>query len=139
MRQIKNIVIHCTATSQNATVDAIQRYWKEKLGWKNPGYHYMISPDGTVLKLESEDQLANGVAGHNANSIHISYVGGIDGSGQAVDNRTFRQQQEMYYLIIDILARYPGARLMGHRDFPGVIKDCPCFDVKEWFKKYVSV
>jgi len=24
---------------------------------------------------------------------------------------------------------YPDARVVGHRDLPGVKKDCPCFDV----------
>lgn len=136
MRQIKYIVLHCTATSQQATVEAIQRYWREDLGWKNPGYHYLVSPDGELHKLQDEDKPANGVAGHNTNSIHVSYIGGVDNSGKPIDNRTFQQKQEMYYLVVDLLARYPGSSLMGHRDFPGVKKDCPSFDAKQWFRTY---
>ena len=29
----------------------------------------------------------------------------------------------------------PEAEVLGHRDFPDVKKDCPCFDVKEWYKQ----
>ena len=136
-RQIKHIVLHCTATSQKATVEAIQRYWRDQLGWKNPGYHYLISPDGTVHKLQPEELPANGVAGHNSTSIHVSYIGGIDANSRPADNRTCRQTTEMYYLVVDLLARYPDAKLLGHRDFPGVKKDCPSFNAKEWFKNYI--
>jgi N-acetylmuramoyl-L-alanine amidase len=136
MREIKHIVLHCTATSQKATVEAIQRYWREQLGWKNPGYHYLISPSGEIHKLQPEDKSANGVAGHNANSIHVSYIGGIDATGKAIDSRTLNQKIEMYFLVVDLLARYPGSTLMGHRDFPGVKKDCPSFDAKQWFRTH---
>jgi hypothetical protein len=28
---------------------------------------------------------------------------------------------------------YPQAEVLGHRDIPGVKKDCPSFNVKEWW------
>lgn len=88
MRTITHIVLHCTATPQSTTVASIQRYWKDILKWKAPGYHHIILPSGQVVDLLPIDKVSNGVAGHNAHSIHISYFGGVDAKGRAVDNRT---------------------------------------------------
>jgi len=61
MRTITHIVVHCSATGQDAKVEAIQRYWKEKLGWKSPGYHYIIEADGKETQLLTIAQPSNGV------------------------------------------------------------------------------
>lgn len=134
MRTINNIVLHCTATQPEAKVEAIRNYWKNSLGWKSPGYHYVIEADGTINHLHPEDKPSNGVAGHNANSIHISYIGGIDALGKAKDTRTAAQKEAMLKLLLNIKLRYPAARILGHRDFPGVAKACPSFDVAAWLK-----
>ena len=76
MREIKYIVLHCTATSKDATVENIKKYWKERLGWKNVGYHFIIKPNGKIEKLAGINTITNGVRGFNDRSIHISYIGG---------------------------------------------------------------
>ena len=135
MREIKYIVLHCTATQPSATVEAIQRYWREEKKWKAPGYHYIISANGGVKQLADENSITNGVAGYNGISIHVSYIGGIDKAGAAEDTRKPVQLIAMKKLVRGLKARYPAARIQGHRDFPGVKKDCPSFDVREWLKK----
>jgi len=30
---------------------------------------------------------------------------------------------------------YPKAKILGHRDLPGVRKACPCFDVRKWWER----
>jgi len=50
-RPINNIIIHCTATTQEASVEAILNYWYNTLGWNNPGYHYLIDPTGKLMYL----------------------------------------------------------------------------------------
>ena len=100
MRKINYLVLHCTATPQNTTVESIQRYWREDLKWKNPGYHWIIKADGHAVNLLPIEEVSNGVAGHNSDSIHISYIGGIDSKGKAVDNRTAAQiktQKERHF------------------------------------------
>jgi N-acetylmuramoyl-L-alanine amidase len=32
------------------------------------------------------------------------------------------------------LERYPDAVVLGHRDFPDVVKTCPNFDVMKWME-----
>lgn len=133
MRAITHLVLHCTATPQTATVASIQRYWREVLGWKNPGYHIIISPDGTCHRLLDDAQVSNGVAGHNAHSLHVSYIGGVDAHGNPVDNRTPAQIREQIRILSRWLQEHHGAQVLGHRDFPGVKKACPSFNARAWW------
>lgn len=132
MRDIRFIVLHCTATPQTATIQSIKNYWKNTLHWSNPGYHYIITPNGQAFNLQPIEKPSNGVAGHNAYSIHISYIGGVDAKNRAVDNRTDAQKQTMIDLVKKIKSQFPNAKILGHRDFPGVTKKCPSFEVSEW-------
>ena len=134
-RRITHIVLHCTATPQTTTVASIRRYWQDSLKWRSPGYHRIILADGSVTVLAPDSQLANGVAGHNANSIHVSYIGGVNGKGQPVANRTAAQRATTERLVKELKLRYPAAAAVGHRDFPGVKKACPSFDVATWLKE----
>ena len=139
MRVIDRIFIHCCACPQNTTIESIQKYWKNILKWKNPGYHYIIEANGNVVQLFNEYNPTNGVAGFNANSIHVSYIGGVDVNGKAVDNRTPAQVNAMWKLIMTLKKKYPNADVLGHRDVlkRGVNwKDCPSFDVKTWLRTY---
>ena len=131
MREIKYIVIHCTATRQNTKIESIERYWREQLGWSSPGYQFIIEKDGNVVQLQDVEKIANGVRGYNANSIHISYIGGIDSKGLPKDTRTEEQKDAMYLLVHSLRTAYPDAQIKGHREFPNVAKACPSFDVQE--------
>jgi N-acetylmuramoyl-L-alanine amidase len=134
MREIKYIVLHCTATPQTTTVASIERYWAKNLGWKSPGYHYIIQPDGIIVHLLPIDAVANGVRGYNSVSIHISYIGGVDAKNAPIDNRTPMQIAAQVHLLRELKAKFPDAEIKGHRDFPGVAKACPSFEVSEFIK-----
>ena len=133
MREIKLIILHCTATQQWATIESIKKYWKEKLGWKNPGYHYIITPDGVIHTLLPEKEISNGVEGENHHSINISYIGGVDESGKAKDNRTLGQINSQINLIKDLSERYANTKIAGHNQFTK-LKACPSFNVPEWLR-----
>lgn len=159
MREIRFIVLHCTASPQTQTVQAILDYWRKVLGWKNPGYHHLITPDGVDNNILPISEIANGVAGYNAHAIHISYIGGVEvikskdskGKpinvlGKAVDNRTSEQIATMLSLVLKYHKMFPLAEIKGHRDFSidknrdGIIqpnewmKTCPSFSAAEWIK-----
>jgi len=131
MREIKYIVLHCTATSQNAKVSSILNYWKNKLGWKSVGYHYLIDKQGVIHQLADEKKITNGVYGYNSVSLHISYIGGKD-----KDDRTELQQEAQRVLVRMLRNKYPDAIIQGHRDFDNVSKSCPRFDVKDWLTTF---
>ncbi|MEP7375526.1 MAG: N-acetylmuramoyl-L-alanine amidase [Chitinophagaceae bacterium] len=138
-RPIKYLVVHCTAGNQKESIDDLLAGFRAR-GWKNPGYHYVVQADGNVVQLFPESLVANGVLGFNKNSIHISYLGGIDNTGKPVDNRTPHQKNALAVSLKILKQKYPGAVIMGHRDFSKdtngngkidvweYIKYCPCFD-----------
>jgi len=130
MRKITHLVVHCTATSQLATVASILQYWKRELGWKNPGYHILIPPDGHSVRLLDDSLVSNGVAGHNSTSLHVSYIGGIDAHGRPMDTRTVAQKVELMRILVRWKQAHPNAIIQGHKDFPGVKKACPSFEAK---------
>ena len=139
MRKIDYIVIHCTATPQTTTIQSIRNHWKNVLGWKNVGYHFIIEASGGVTKLSDIANPTNGVAGYNTKSIHISYIGGVDKQGKPVDNRTEAQKVALIETIKKVrnevaLKQRTFPIIQGHTDFPGVAKACPCFDAKEEYK-----
>lgn len=145
MRKIKYIAVHCTAGNQKQTINDLKAEFKRK-GWKNPGYHYVISSDGTITQLLDENKVSNGVKGFNSISINVAYIGGIDERGKSVDNRTDEQKASLSSLLKHLHKKYPDALIQGHRDFSpdtngnGIvdpwerIKDCPCFDAKDEYK-----
>jgi N-acetylmuramoyl-L-alanine amidase len=137
LRNINYIVIHCTATPVNTTVESIKRYWKEVRGWGDvPGYHYLILRDGSIIQLLDEKQNSYGVYHHNSECVSIAYLGGIDKDNQPIDNRSEAQCHAMFNKIVALTERYPKAQVLGHRDFPEVKKACPCFDVRSWLQNY---
>ena len=131
MRNINYIAIHCTATQPEASIASIQNYWKNNLGWKNPGYHYIIDHFGNVVNLLPIELVSNGVQGYNSQTINISYVGGIDKSGKPKDTRTEAQKQSILKILKELRVKFPKAKIQGHRDFPNVKKACPSFDAKK--------
>lgn len=143
MRQIKRIFVHCTAGPQTQTVEQIQKYWKTHNKWINPGYHYIIKPDGEIVPLQPEDKPSNGVQGYNSTSINVCYIGGVDKQGRAVDNRTDAQKIALATILKELHSRYPDAEILGHRDIWGPNprnwhKMCPCFNVKEWWNNVLA-
>lgn len=145
MRTIKYIAVHCTAGHQTQTIADLQQEFRRK-GWKNPGYHYVVKPDGTIAQMLDESKVSNGVKGYNSIALNVAYIGGIDPRGHAIDNRTDAQKKTLRTLLKILHQRYPGAVIQGHRDFsPDLnhdgkiernewMKECPSFDAKGEYK-----
>lgn len=132
---ISFIVIHCSATPPIMDIGAsdIRKWHVEKNGWRDIGYSDVIRRDG---RLEAGrpygDTLAH-ASGFNSNSVAVCLVGGVDDDGESKSNFTKAQFDSLRVWISFMLLKYPGAKLLGHRDLPNVNKDCPCFDVQHWF------
>lgn len=133
MRTITHLVVHCTATPQTTTIQSIQNHWRNVLGWRSNGYHVVIEANGKITRLAPDSAICNGVAGHNSTSLHVSYIGGVNGS-KAVDNRTMEQKASLIEVLKTWKRLYPNAIIQGHRDFKGVAKSCPSFNAKDEYK-----
>ena len=139
MRDIKYIAVHCTATTQKTSISAIQSYWKNQLGWKMPGYHFIVLPDGTVVQLLPIEEVSNGVKGFNSVLINIAYLGGVDAKNNPLDNRTPQQKATLLELLKKYKKQFPKAIIQGHRDFPNVKKACPSFDAKKEYQSLKAI
>lgn len=129
-RNIERLVFHTTATTQSATVSAIVNYWKNTLGWRAPGYHVIIRPDGNWTQLLDFNRISNGVRGMNSKIINVSYIGGVDRNGKALDNRTKKQNDVLEAVYRTFKHKLPNITFHGHNEFS--TKACPSFNVKRW-------
>lgn len=131
MREISEIIIHCSATKAGQDFRAKDiDIWHRARGWRKIGYHYVIDLDGTIEEGRKEHEIGAHCRDHNAQSIGICYVGGLNWLGMPADTRTNRQKHSLWKLITELKERYPNATVHGHNEFAR--KACPCFNVKEW-------
>ncbi len=148
-KELKYLVLHCTATPEGREVtgDDIRRWHTSPVskggrGWKQVGYTDLFHLDGSVERLvnNNEDmnvdpwEITNGAAGYNSVSRHIVYAGGVDANdvNKAVDTRTPAQEEAMKRYVLDFHRRFPGVRIVGHNQLAA--KACPSFDVSEWLE-----
>lgn len=135
MRTINRLFVHCSATKPTQDIGAKEiREWHVKgCGWKDIGYHFVIRRNGVVEDGRPVEQVGAHVAGHNANSIGICLVGGIDATGKPEANFTPEQWKALPRLLRVLKAQYPKATIHGHNEFAA--KACPSFDVQKWLKE----
>lgn len=134
MRKIDLIVWHCTATPEGRdhSIADVRQWHMVENGWSDVGYHYLIRLDGTVEEGRPIARQGAHVRGHNATSIGIAYVGGVDGAMRPKDTRTEAQKVALRELTLKLVKQFPAARVLGHRDL-GAAKACPSFDaVADW-------
>lgn len=153
-RKVRRIVVHCSAGPAAQKADAIVSYHTLPVarggrGWKAPGYHYIVEADGKVVPVLSEERVANGAKGFNADSIHLCYTGGILPSGKGGDTRTPAQKAAIAALVADIRRRRGKLPVTGHRDLSPDrngdgritpdewIKICPGFDAAAEYSQSV--
>lgn len=142
MLPIKNLTIHCTATPEGRdnTAAEVTKWDIERFG--QPSYHFVIELDGKAVRTLPDNKRGAHVARNNTGNIGISYVGGtesLNAGGKPKDTRTKAQKQAMRDLVLAYQKQYPGIRVRGHREWPGVAKACPSFDVQAWLKAGMPV
>lgn len=145
-KELKYLVIHCTATpaGREVTADEI-RAWHtapapKGRGWKQVGYTDLFHLDGTVDRLvdNNEDrwvddwEITNGAAGYNSVSRHIVYAGGCDKNLTPKDTRTEEQKESLKKYVLAFHRNNPTVKIIGHNEVSS--KACPSFDVAAWLK-----
>lgn len=164
-RTITEIIIHCSATKEgvayssdriNASHKArnFSSYTDDNGQTRYIGYHYLIHLDGTIEACRPESKIGCHASGHNANSIGICYIGGLDArdtNGCTIkDTRTIQQKESLIKLIKVLKVKYPSIKkVIGHRDTSpdlngnGIIepyeyiKGCPCFNAIPEYKNLI--
>jgi N-acetylmuramoyl-L-alanine amidase len=128
-----HIVVHCSATEPSSTIDrAVIAQWHRLKGWLDIGYHFVIKTNGDIETGRELNAVGAHVKGHNSTSVGICMVGGVNAKGEPENNFTKAQFDSLRNLLMDLKIVYPDATIVGHRDFAGVNKACPSFDVREW-------
>lgn len=127
MREIRELIWHCTATPEGREVSVKEiTAWHKARGWKTIGYHYVVHLDGTVENGRDVSEVGAHVEGHNTGTIGAVYVGGTDAKGVAKDTRTAAQKEAMLHLSKELTGKYKLKKITGHREYAA--KACPCFD-----------
>ncbi|MFM7027808.1 MAG: N-acetylmuramoyl-L-alanine amidase [Chakrabartia sp.] len=141
LTRIDYIAIHCSATPATMDIGAAEiRQWHRAKGWRDIGYHFVIRRDGRVEPGRDVNIPGAHEPRINAFSLAVCMVGGSPkvGSpeykaGKGEDNFTPQQWASLKTLVTSLHAKHPAAKIIGHRDVPGVAKACPSFDVRTWW------
>lgn len=148
-KELKYLVIHCTATREGREVSAAEiRRWHTSpvsaggRGWKQVGYTDLVHLNGSVERLvaNNEDawvddwEITNGAKGYNSVSRHVVYAGGLAADGKtAKDTRTTAQKAALEKYVKDFHAAHPKVKIIGHNQVAA--KACPSFDVQAWLRE----
>lgn len=131
MRTITLIIIHCSATPEGRSLsfEECRRDHIMHRHFRDIGYHFYITRDGTVHDGLPIEKVGAHCEGHNSHSIGICYEGGLDANGKPADTRTEAQRKALKSLVERMHRLFPKALIVGHHDL-NPRKACPCFKVE---------
>lgn len=149
--QITHLIIHCSASANGNPVTAADiDIWHRQRGFKRDmtlfphhrpdlsyiGYHLVNRIDGTAECGRYELETGAHAVGYNTNGIGVCMVG--------TDAFSLEQWATLKAQVEIFKERYPGLKVMGHRDTsPDTdhngrvdpqewLKTCPGFSVADW-------
>ena len=131
MRTITLIIIHCSATPEGRSLsfEECRRDHIMHRHFRDIGYHFYITRDGTVHDGRPIEKVGAHCEGHNSHSIGICYEGGLDANGKPADTRTEAQRKALKSLVERMHRLFPKALIVGLHDL-NPRKACPCFKVE---------
>ncbi|WP_294478642.1 N-acetylmuramoyl-L-alanine amidase [uncultured Bacteroides sp.] len=137
-REIKLLVIHCSATRCNAPFSVEQlRLCHLQRGFTDIGYHFYITRNGELHHCRPVSEPGAHVRGFNRHSIGICYEGGLDEEGRPTDTRTQAQRLSLIDLLTILRYQYPEAQILGHYQLSAKInKARPVFNAQ---KEYANL
>lgn len=103
------LILHHAAAE--GSVESIHNYHLHNNNWLGIGYHYYVRKDGSIWKGRPEDSVGAHTLGHNYQSIGVCFEGNFER-----DTMSAAQLLAGKKLISDIVRRYPGIKVSGHRD-----------------------
>ena len=139
MREIKSVVLHCTATPKDRIVSVaeIRKWHVKERGWSDIGYHFVIQQDGTIER---------------GRHIGVAYCGGVEKKIKksldkdkpksktilvSKDTMT-KEQVKAFRNLFEMLEVFFGElKLSGHNDH-NKAKDCPSFNMRDKFGDLIN-
>ena len=115
MRELKEIILHCTATPPTTTVESIRNYHVNVNGWNDIGYHYLIQ-HGVVKTGRTLEKIGAHCKGHNTGTIGIAYIG---------THPTLQDVVTLATLCNQLISKYGIKKISKHCDYAN--KTCPNF------------
>ena len=118
MRTITLIIIHCSATPEGRSLsfEECRRDHIMHRHFRDIGYHFYITRDGTVHDGRPIEKVGAHCEGHNSHSIGICYEGGLDANGKPADTRTEAQRKALKSLVERMHRLFPKALIVGLLD-----------------------
>lgn len=110
------IILH-HAEASHASVEEVNR-WHLERGWTGIGYHFYIRKDGRIYRGRPEWAVGAHAQGHNSRAIGIC----VEGS-YMTETMPQAQFDALVGLVREEMAKYPGAKVLRHRDVNST--DCP--------------
>ena len=132
MREIDEIILHCSATPEGRHHDVadIRRWHVDGRGWSDVGYHFCILLDGTVEAGRPVSRQGAHVKGHNKTSIGVCYIGGCDKNMEPKDTMNHGQERAFLNLVEVLRGTFGELKVVGHNQY-STHKACPSFKVEE--------
>lgn len=127
-RIIRKIIIHCSASSnpKHDNIGVIRNWHMSERGWKDIGYHFVITSNGEIWPGRPIDQAGAHCEGHNFDSIGICLTG----------DKIFTQEQKVSAAKLSrIICEHNDMTMLDvlpHRAF-NKGKTCPNFDINSLF------
>lgn len=110
------IILH-HAEASHASVEDINQ-WHLERGWTGIGYHFYIRKDGRIYRGRPEWAVGAHAQGHNGRSVGICVEGAY-----MTETMPKAQFDALVGLVREEMAKYPGAKVLRHRDVNST--DCP--------------
>jgi len=144
LKTIERVAIHQSASTYGTS--SVLRRWHRERGWSDIGYHRLIlnghrgygttyEPDLDGMTQEGRDLIYQGahVKGWNEHTLAICLIGDGDGLPVGIGYISPNMWASLLYLCMKWHRGYgvPFTHFVGHREFPGVSKTCPGFDVAQ--------
>ena len=121
MRKINEIILHCTDTPTNTSVQAIRKYHVNVNKWRDIGYHFLVDINGKWYKGRNIIEIGAHCVGHNTNSIGIAYIG---------RNPTEKVIESLAHVCNFLITQYDIKKVTRHCTY-NKYKSCPNFKAKD--------
>lgn len=133
-RDVNEIIIHITASNDNATVEDIRKGHLQR-GFSDIGYHWLVDREGVIHKGRDESIIGAHCAERNVGTIGISYIArgkDTDQNGEFGKYMTEAQKAGLIKVIKERMKFYGLTKfdVSGHNNY-NLGKACPCFNVRK--------